>query len=116
MIGVYLLLDLFPVQCFSLNRTTHAQCGTHGCQDCRCKVPQKLNKPRFVLLCHNFNFSIFQSFIWARKSTAFSKTRLWLRIDLIHGTSWLRLASQVHGLEYSTANEPCLYFSIAFSI
>ena len=53
MIGVYLLLDLFPVQCFSLNRTTHAQCGTHGCQDCRCKVPQKLNKPRFVLLCHN---------------------------------------------------------------
>ena len=52
MIGVYLLLDLFPVQCFSLNRTTHAQCGTHGCQDCRCKVPQKLNKPRFVLLCH----------------------------------------------------------------
>ena len=59
MIGVYLLLDLFPVQCFSLNRTTHAQCGTHGCQDCRCKVPQKLNKPRFVLLCHNFNLSIF---------------------------------------------------------
>ena len=52
MIGVYLLLDLFPVQCFSLNRTTHAQCGTHGCQDCRCKVPQKLNKPRFVLLSH----------------------------------------------------------------
>ena len=56
MIGVYLLLDLFPVQCFSLNRTTHAQCGTHGCQDCRCKVPQKLNKPRFVLLCHNSFF------------------------------------------------------------
>ena len=52
MIGVYLLLDLFPVQCFSLNRATNTQCGTHGCEDCRCKVPQKLNKPRFVLLSH----------------------------------------------------------------
>ena len=54
MIGVCLLLDLFPVQCFSLNRTTHAQCGTHGCQDCRCKVPQEFYQPGLVFLRHNF--------------------------------------------------------------
>ena len=28
----------------------------------------------------------------------FNKDTVWLRIDIIHGTSWLRLASQVHGL------------------
>ena len=28
----------------------------------------------------------------------FFKDTAWLRIDIIHGTSWLRLASQVHGL------------------
>ena len=38
-------------------------------------------------------------FILARKSTAFFlKDTAWLRIDIIHGTSWLRLALQVHGL------------------
>ena len=28
----------------------------------------------------------------------FFKDTAWLRMDIYHGTSWLRLASQVHGL------------------
>ena len=51
----------------------------------------------------------------------FFKDTAWLRIDIFHGTSWLWLASQVHGLvtffnipifQYFLL-EPCLYFSIA---
>ena len=33
---------------------THTECGSYGSEDCRCQVPQKLNKPRFVLLSHTF--------------------------------------------------------------
>ena len=60
----------------------------------------------------------------ARKSTAFSKTQLLAPHRYNHCTSWLRLASQVHGLVtffnisiFPFFNisflEPCLYFSIA---
>ena len=94
MIGVYLLLDLFPVQCFSLNRTTHAQCGTHGCQDCRCKVPQKLNKPRFVLLSHTFVLHYFNcsTFLYPHISTD-EKIRLdYHRFHFL----WLFLSTDYH--------------------
>ena len=55
----------------------------------------------------------------------FFKDTAWLRIDIFHGTSWLRLACASSRLsyifQYSNFSifqyfilEPCLYFSIAF--
>ena len=45
----------------------------------------------------------------------FFKDTAWLRIDIFHGTSWLRLACASSRLSLLfCGNEPCLYFSIAF--
>ena len=56
---------------------------------------------------------IITDYFLARKSTAFSKTRLLAPHWYNHGTSWLRLAGASSRLSLLCGNEPCLYFSIA---
>ena len=59
---------------------------------------------------------IITDYFLARKSTAFSKTRLLAPHWYNHGTSWLRLAGASSRLSLLCGNEPCLYFSIAFKL
>ena len=56
---------------------------------------------------------IITDYFSARKSTAFSKTRLLAPHWYNHGTSWLRLAGASSRLSLLCGNEPSLYFSIA---
>ena len=46
--------------------TRYTQSGSYRCQDCRCKIPQKLYQPCFVLLIHfstDFQWLIFKFII-----------------------------------------------------
>ena len=65
-----------------------------------------------LLFVHRLS-QISTDYFLARKSTASSKTRLGSALIFIHGTSWLRLASQVHGLVCSAETSRVYTFSIA---
>ena len=92
--------------------TRYSKCGSYRCQYCRCKIPQKLYQPCFVLLSHfstDFHRLIFKFiitdfrhgntrsfcpqiitdyFFWhGNPRLYFYKDTAWLRIDIIHTTS-----------------------------
>ena len=50
--------------------TRYSPSGSYRCQYCRCKIPQKLYQPRFVLLSH-FSTDLIPNFILARIITVF---------------------------------------------
>ena len=50
--------------------TRYTQSGSYRCQDCRCKIPQKLYQPCFVLLSH-ISTDLIPNFILARIITVF---------------------------------------------
>ena len=50
--------------------TRYSQCGSYRCQYCRCKIPQKLYQPRFVLLSH-ISTDLIPNFILAWIITVF---------------------------------------------